>query len=187
MLFRSLALATAVRFPGRVRSMLLVTPPATWLTDTPYDGETIGAHRRDEPELAAAVQSMMRGAPATEADFQRALMVEAPAGYARWGDAERAHAPIGALSLAAASAWFTDIPEDAAAQILAADLPPTLVVGGERDLLTGLEPVRAFATALGARFAGIADCGHYPWVEQPAAFRAIAAEWLSTVGARDGR
>lgn len=53
------------------------------------------------------------------------------------------------------------------------------MIGGDRDLLTGAQPVIDYAAALGARFAMIDDCGHYPWIEQPDAFRDELARWLT--------
>ena len=57
--------------------------------------------------------------------------------------------------------------------------PSTLVVAGADDALSGRAPVTAYAAALSAALTWLPDCGHYPWVEQPQAFRAIAADWLS--------
>ena len=82
------------------------------------------------------------------------------------------------MSLAAASAWFTDIPADASQLIREASMPPTFVLGGALDILTGVEPVRAYANALGAELTFIERCGHYPWIEQPAAFRDAVGGWL---------
>ncbi len=82
------------------------------------------------------------------------------------------------MSLAAARAWFADVPGDAAERIRSADLPPTLVIAGDADLLTGVQPVRDYAAVLGAELAMLDDCGHYPWVEQPEAFRSVAEAWL---------
>lgn len=69
------------------------------------------------------------------------------------------------------------------------DVPPglgsadehTLVIGGNRDYLTGIQPVVDYATTLGAGLSMIEGCGHYPWIEQPDTFRRITDEWLSTV------
>lgn len=48
---------------------------------------------------------------------------------------------------------------------------PTLVVHGDSDPIP-LASARATATALGATFVELADCGHVPYVEQPAALEA---------------
>jgi len=172
-----LALAAAAQHPGRIRSLALVTPAAAWLTGAPHDGEALAA-QRNEPEIARALASMKGEAPTDETAFQRALAAEAAAGYARWTRTEQQHAVVGAMTWAAASAWFRDIPADAAARITAAPLPPTFVLGGRADILSGVEPVRAYADALGAHLTLLENCGHYPWVERPAAFRAALDDWL---------
>lgn len=179
-----LALAAATRFADRVRSMVLVTPPASWLTGTTSDVESLAA-ARDEPEVAEALASLRSDEPGTEEAYREIFLRQAPATYAHWTAVEQQHANTGAVGLAAASAWFTDIPSDALERILATDLPPSLVIGGEQDLLTGVRPVRDYAAALGAEASFIADCGHYPWIEQPAAFRGLVDSWLTDRLPRD--
>lgn len=174
-----LALAAATRFPGRIRSMALITPPATWITGTPHDGDSIPLDRTN-PAVAAAIDALQEDDPATESEFTAAFLRQTPATYAHWSPVEQAHATIGSVSLAATSAWFTGIPADAVEQVRAARIPPTLVIGGDRDYLTGVQPVRDYAAALGAEVAFIRDCGHYPWVEQPAEFRSVMRSWLSS-------
>ncbi|HRO94053.1 alpha/beta hydrolase [Citricoccus sp.] len=173
-----LALAAATRYPGRVRSLLLVTPSLTWLTDTEHDGAAIAA-RRTEPVIGRAMASLAGPAPRDEARFQADSPVQRPAGYARWTLREQEHSPLGSTSLAASGAWSRDIPEDAADRVRQADLPPTLVIGGTEDILVGDAPVRAGARVLGARLEMIGDCGHYPWVEQPEAFRGLVDPWVA--------
>lgn len=172
-----LALAAAARFPDRVASLALITPAAMWLTGAEYDGDFIAA-ARPEPEIREAMVSLHAPEPDTEQAFDEAFLVQAPAGYAHWGPTEQAHATVGTVSLAAELAWFADIPDDAIDRIKAAELPPTFVIGGAQDLLVGIEPVKKFAEVLGASLEMIEDCGHYPWVEKPGAFRATLESWL---------
>ncbi|MDM8086008.1 alpha/beta hydrolase [Cellulomonas cellasea] len=174
-----LALAAAAQFPDRVRSMALVTPPATWLTGTPSDIESIAAEHAEREALDALI-AMSTDEPSTESDFRESFRRQAPASYAHWTPTEQAHADVGAVSLAAASAWFTDIPDDAVERIRTMRSPRSLVIGGDQDLLTGVQPVRDYAALLSADLALIADCGHYPWIEQPAPFRHYLTTWLST-------
>jgi len=171
-----LALATAARYGARVRSMVLVTPPATWLTNTESDAPALAAAHTD-PLVQRAFHSLMADDASTETEFAEAFQQQAPASYARWTETERAHARVGDVSLAAATAWFEGIPADAADRIR--DMPdrPSLVVGGDRDLLTGVQPVRDYARALGAELTMLVDCGHYPWVEQPRQFRTAVSDW----------
>lgn len=174
-----LALATAARFPERVRTMALVTPPARWLTGTAYDGDDLVVDRED-PVVAEAIRSLYEdGEGDSEEEYRATFLRQAPASYARWTPVEQEHAQVGAVSLAADAAWFQDIPDDVSARILAAEMPPTLVVGGDRDLLTGVGPVLDYAAALGAEITMIEGCGHYPWVEQPSAFRRALEGWLA--------
>lgn len=175
-----LALAVAARYPNRVRSLALVTPPATWLTGTPHDGEAIVIDRTD-PAVADALASMELDDSDTEETFREAFQRQAPATYAHWSETEQSHAKVGAVSLTAASAWFNDIPVDATDRIHEAAFPQALVIGGDRDYLTGIQPVVNYATMLGARLSMIENCGHYPWIEQPDAFLRVATGWLATV------
>ncbi len=57
---------------------------------------------------------------------------------------------------------------------------PVLVVAGAQDALTVLAPVLAVADLFPhGRSAVVEDCGHFPWVEQPAAFRAAIDAFLA--------
>lgn len=173
-----LALSLATRHPDRVRSLALITPPSTWLSGVGHDGAELVANR-SEPEVADAYASMLGPDPLDEEAFQRAWEREQPAGYGQWTEREILHAPVGAMSLAASAAWFHGVPSDARERILRAPLPPTLVVGGALDILTGVAPVRAFAERLGAELEMIPDAGHYPWVERPEAFRRALDPWVA--------
>ena len=114
----------------------------------------------------------------TDAGFAEQFQRQAPASYAKWTDRERDHARVGRVSLPAAPAWFDDIPGDAAERIRSASLPTMTVIAGDADLLTGVQPVADYAAAIGAELVWLAACGHYPWVEQPAAFRDAVTTWL---------
>ena len=56
---------------------------------------------------------------------------------------------------------------------------PALVIWGEHDGLMTTEYGRAYAGLIpGAEFAVIAEAGHYPHIEQPAAFNKVLTEFL---------
>lgn len=175
-----LAMAWAVRFPARVAALILVTPPAEDLVDVPSDKGEMTARRSAEPWFADALAAAESG-PETPGDegINAFLARVAPLGYAHWGEAERAHAGRGPIDAAANQAFGTlRAPAELAAR-LSSVTAPVLVVAGADDCLTGLAPV----LALGDRFpkstvAVIDDCGHYPWVEQPAAFREAVENFL---------
>jgi pimeloyl-ACP methyl ester carboxylesterase len=158
--------------------MALVTPPSSWLTGTPSDVESL-AEIYAERDALDGLAAMSADEPSTESDFQESFLRLAPASYAHWTETERAHASVGGVSLAAVSAWFTHIPDDACDRIRSMPLSRTLVIGGDRDLLTGVRPVRDYAATLGAELVLIADCGHYPWIEQPSSFKQILSPWLT--------
>jgi proline iminopeptidase len=57
---------------------------------------------------------------------------------------------------------------------------PTLVVVGDDDFICDVTAGREMADGIpGARLQVIADAGHFPWVEQPAAFRRVVDEFLT--------
>ncbi len=57
---------------------------------------------------------------------------------------------------------------------------PTLVIAGAQDANIGVGPVVAVADLFpNGRAAVIEDCGHVPWVEQPAAFRYVIDPFLA--------
>ena len=66
--------------------------------------------------------------------------------------------------------------------VLLAALPsvrlPTLVVHGDRDPIP-ISSAHTTADALGARLVELMDCGHVPYVEQPAALHAALAEFVA--------
>ena len=56
-----------------------------------------------------------------------------------------------------------------------------LVLGGERDALTGVASVELVAGSFPrAQAAVLPGAGHFPWVDEPEAFRAAVSGFLST-------
>jgi pimeloyl-ACP methyl ester carboxylesterase len=79
---------------------------------------------------------------------------------------------VGRWGLAAAKAYFSVEPPGDLADRIGTLAAPVLVIAGADDCITGLAPVKALATRFPAgRVEMIARCGHYPWLEQPGAFR----------------
>jgi proline iminopeptidase len=57
---------------------------------------------------------------------------------------------------------------------------PTLVVVGEDDFICDVSAAHEMADGIpGAELAVIAEAGHFPWVEQPEAFRRVVDEFLT--------
>ena len=58
---------------------------------------------------------------------------------------------------------------------------PALVIAGEHDFICGPSWNRPIAAAIpGAHYVEIADAGHMPQWEQPAAFKSALAAWMAT-------
>ncbi|NEK57901.1 alpha/beta hydrolase [Geodermatophilus sabuli] len=175
-----LAIAYAARFPARLAGLVLITPPAEYLVDVPSDVPRLRAARLGEPSFAAAIVADDAGPDAgTDEAFTSWRHATAPLGYARWDETTQAHAVSTRFHLAAARAFLAgDPPADLPAS-LGAVQAPVLVVAGAQDVVTGVDPVLAVADVFPrGRVAVVEDCGHHPWVEQPAAFRAAVDGFL---------
>ena len=168
-----LAIAYAVQFTRSVARLVLITPPSAYLVDEPSDTGTLSDRRRGDSDFEDAFTALIAGPQTNDDDAYNTWQQEsAPAGYARWGAKERAHAQIGRWSLAAAKAYFSVAPPSDLAPRLKQVTAPVLVLAGAEDCLTGLAPVTALARLFPSGISVVIDnSGHYPWVEQPAAFR----------------
>jgi len=176
-----LAVAYAAQHPEYVAGLVLVTPPAGYLVDVPSDVPALTARRLSEPVFAQALAAFEAG-PDTSSDetfndWQRAA---APLGYARWDERAQAHARSLRYSMAAARAFMSgDAPGDLLSRLRAVPAP-TLVVAGAQDCSAGRALVVAVVELFPAgRAVVLEDCGHFPWVEQPAAFRAALDPFLA--------
>jgi pimeloyl-ACP methyl ester carboxylesterase len=174
-----LAMAYAAQYPDTVASMLLITPPSSHLTDTPSDRDEITGHRRGEPAFDAAVAAFSREVT-TQPDFDIWLADTAPATYASWTDQARTHSQVGTTSITAAGAYFSVTPPPDFPQLLGKTQAQVRIIAGAQDYTTGLAPVLAAATLFAnGEVVVIDDSGHFPWVEQPAAFRRAADPFLT--------
>lgn len=173
-----LALAYAVQYPDRVSALVLVTPPAWHLVDVPEDMPGLIAARAGDDVFAAALAHREAG-PRSPEDFQDWTLRTAPVAYAAWGPAEQAHAAGMIANYPANRAYFSvDAPDDWATR-LAAVTAPVLVVAGAHDCSTGAaQPVALADLFPHGEAVTIDKSGHFPWVEQPASFRAAVDPWL---------
>lgn len=166
------AISYAAQFPHRVAGLLLITPPAAYLVDVPSDTEALISARRGEPAFDAALAARDAGPDlSSDETFNAWQQASAAVAYATWGETEQAHARSGRWDLAAARAFFSVDPPGDLADRLREVTAPVLVIAGALDCSTGVAPVIALADLFPAgRAVVIDDCGHFPWVEQPAAF-----------------
>jgi len=176
-----LAIAYAAQFPGRLAALVLITPPASYLTDVPPDAPALRAARMAEPPFAAAIAAQDAG-PDTGSDetFNAWQQAIAPLCYAAWNETAQAHAPTGRYALAAARAFLDDGPPPDLAGRLRDVRAPVLVIAGAQDAIAGSGPVVAVADLFPDGHAAVIEhCGHMPWVEQPAAFRHALNSFLT--------
>ncbi len=176
-----LAVAYAARFPGRLSALVMVTPPAEYLVDVPPDAPALVAARAGEPAVATALAADAEGPDLTDDDsFTAWRLRTAPLGYARWDATTREHARGMRYSLAAARAFMAgETPADLRDRLRAV-AAPTLVVAGAQDGAAGHVPVLAVALLFPhGEAVTVEDCGHFPWVEQPAAWRAAVDPFLA--------
>lgn len=174
------ALAYAAEFSHYVERLVLLTPPASYLVDEPSDVSAMISRREGEPEFDQAIE-LSREIPdfCNDEALNHWQVTTAPIGYAKWGPEEQKHSRTGAWNGAAMTAFFAGQAPSDLVERLAHLRSPVLVVVGADDCLTGLAPVVALSQLFSAgEVAVIDECGHYPWVEQPAALERCVTEFL---------
>ena len=181
------AQAYAAAHPERLRSLLLLTPSDYLQGGTRADVPGIRAARSGEPWYAAAAEAQEALADAAPAHRQALVRATRPFLYGRWDERTQAHAASAdRQSSRRAELGFGAGGEQVDVAGLLASLGrldvPVLVVGAERDAATGLSSVDAVAACFPrAETAVLPAAGHFPWVDEPAAFRALASAFLARV------
>jgi pimeloyl-ACP methyl ester carboxylesterase len=177
------AIAYAAQFPGRLAALVLITPPAGYLTDVPADARALAAARLAEPPFAAAMAAQDAGPDTgSEETFNAWQQAIAPLCYATWDEAAQAHAHTGRYALAAAWAFLAGDPPADLTGRLREVRAPVLVMAGAQDAIAGAGPVVAVADLFPRGRAEVIErCGHMPWVEQPAAFRQALDPFLANL------
>jgi pimeloyl-ACP methyl ester carboxylesterase len=175
----------AAQHPDRVGSLVLVTPPGQLQGADRSDVPALLAARSDEPWYAEAREAYdaLEYAPPSQ---QQALWRAArPFMYGRWDERTQAHAATAetqtskraALAFAPVSA--ADLDGAALLTALGQVATPVLVLGGERDALTGVAAVHAVAASFPHATATVLPrAGHFPWVDEPEAFAAAVRAFL---------
>jgi proline iminopeptidase len=175
----------AARNPTRVRSLALVTPVASLQGGTRSDVAAIRAARAGEPWYADAAEAEAALADAPPAQQQALVRATRPFFYGRWDERTRAHAASAdrQSSRRAEEAFGAGAGQVDVAGVLAAlrELTaPVLVLGGERDGVTGVEAVGEVAASFRvARSVVLSGAGHFPWVDEPDAFREAVDGFLA--------
>ncbi|MFF4652662.1 alpha/beta fold hydrolase [Streptomyces sp. NPDC001380] len=180
------AQAYAARHPERLSRLVLVTP-GTRLQDRPTaDAQEIFHSRSDEPWYPEAVAALEKLATAHElAEIKRLLTRVAPGTYGHWGPRQQAHAAAEGDQLhpvPRAAFWqgVDDAARRAVADALGGLAVPVLVVTGDRDGASGVAAGGVVAAQFpDARHTTLPGCGHYPWVDEPEAFRRLVAGFVA--------
>jgi pimeloyl-ACP methyl ester carboxylesterase len=183
------AQAYAAAHGDRLRSLVLVTPVDS-LQRGPAaraDVPAIRASRASEPWYAEAAEAQAALADAAPAQRQALMRATRPFYYGRWDERTQAHAASADRQMSpraelgfAAGAEAVDVPALVAA--LGRLQAPVLVVGAELDGATGVDAVRHVAACFPrAETAVVPRAGHFPWVDEPAAFRTVVAQFLQRV------
>lgn len=182
------AQAWASAHPERVRSMVLVTPSGRLQGSGRDDVPDLVAARRDEPwfpDAREALDALETAPPSQQQMLWRAVR---PFLYGRWDERTQAHAATAdsqvskRAELGFAPTRDADVNIAALVAGLASVTAPVLVIGGERDALTGVAAVHAVAESFPfARTAVLSRAGHFPWVDEGAVFADAVRDFLAGV------
>jgi pimeloyl-ACP methyl ester carboxylesterase len=177
------ALLHAARHPGVVRRLVLVTPSGHAFGWAPDDVDRIRAERAGEDwydEAAEAQDAMKTANPRLRSEIER---LTRPFWYGRWDERAQQHAASGDRQMSLrANAGYAPGPDydvDAVRESLRSIRAETLIVVGERDAMTGATVAQRFAEAIAhAEVAVVPRAGHFPWVDEPDAFRDAVDKFL---------
>ncbi|MCU1594489.1 MAG: alpha/beta hydrolase fold protein [Frankiales bacterium] len=179
-----IAQAWASAHPQSVGRLVLVTPSDRLQGGERADIPAIKAGFAEEPwyEDAARAEADLEDAPPSQrASLER---LARPFSYGRWDERCQEHAATAdhqCSKRALLGFGFGAEEVDLAALLagLRAVTAPVLVVGGARDGLTGVESVQLVGSCFPhAQTIVIEGAGHYPWVDQPQAFRTAVERFL---------
>jgi pimeloyl-ACP methyl ester carboxylesterase len=178
-----LATLYAAAHPDRVSRLILVTPSlaAVGVGINEEELSAVVERRSAQPWHAvasAALEEILAGSLAPEA-----FSASRPLFYGRWDEAARAHATMGIPERhrAARTGYFNDVELDPAGVTAALRglTGPVLLYAGDMDPLVTPAMVRKAAPLLGdATVIVQPGAGHFPWVDDPAAFTAAVSSFL---------
>ena len=179
----------ATASPERVRSLVLVTPSDRLQGGSRADVAAIRDSRSQEPWYADASEAQAALVDAPPGQQQALVRATRPFFYGRWDERTKAHAATADTQSSkraelAFGAGTDGVDVAAVREALQRSAFPVLVVGGERDALTGVASVHAVASWFpGARAEVLPRAGHFPWVDEPEAFRAVVGAFLAAAAA----
>jgi pimeloyl-ACP methyl ester carboxylesterase len=179
-----LATLYAAAHPARVSRLMLITPGLS----------AVGVEGTDE-ELTAVIErrAAQPWYPAARSAFGKisagdrtipAFLASRPLFYGRWDEAAEAHAGLGIAErhAAARTGFFDGVELDVPAikASLAKVTAPVLLCAGDQDPLVTPAMVGAAAPFLNdATVIVVPGTGHFPWIDDPAAFTTAIEAFLS--------
>ena len=176
-----LATLYAARYPERLSTLILVTPGLAAVGVVGLaDAGAVLARSSAEPwfaDASAALARIRRGDLSVEA-----FRASRPLFYGRWDAAARAHACEGIADrhLAARVGYFADLTLDVAATTAALRhlfAPVLLYVGDVDPLVTPALATEAASSFSSARVVVQPGAGHFPWLDDAAAFAAVVGSF----------
>lgn len=173
----------AMRFPQRLKRLVLVTPATQTVGLVGSQEELAGqmAKRREQPWYDSAVRAMrdMRDYGAN-AERRHQLM---PLIYGSWSERVQEHAALEREQSRAEVARFYSSDEPDPREVRAAMgrvTCPVRILVGEVDPRPGPRLAQDLASLFpDARVSVVAGAGHFPWVTQPLAFASLLGEALT--------
>lgn len=172
----------AIRHPERIRRMVLVTPSTAGvgIAATSDVRREIVRRRESEPwygPASAAFEAIQAG-QATDDDWNAIT----PFTYGRWDAAAQAHDAESEKQRnpEAAAAYVEGYDPDTVGPALATVDAPILALAGEIDIAAPPSAVAELAALFpNATLTTQPGAGHYPWLDDPAAFTKTVAEFLA--------
>ncbi|MGE0552031.1 MAG: alpha/beta fold hydrolase [Gemmatimonadales bacterium] len=172
-----LAMLYATEHPGRVARLALVSPAPAWRAGR-EEFEARFAERSRRGDIAAARRELQESGlkERDPAGYQRRTFELAVAGYFHDWSRVCDLTPFRITGRTQSAVWESLGDYDLRPRLRRLELP-ALVVHGEDDPIP-IETAEVTAGLLGAPLVRVAECGHVPFVEQPAAFVAALDPFL---------
>jgi proline iminopeptidase len=172
----------AAAHPDRVGRMILIGPGGPTLEFANWFSDNLAA--RERPEDLALVDywdsAEKRGVSHEKATFERVRAVTPAYFYDRAkGLAWAAKMPEGSFHATMNELLFADLGKQYDARPGLRHLKcPVLIVQGHQDPVGDLTAEEIHSLIAGSQLTFLGQCGHYPWVEKPDAFRRTVADFL---------
>jgi pimeloyl-ACP methyl ester carboxylesterase len=180
-----LATMYAAVYPQRLARLLLITPGLITVDHDDSDAalDAALAERSGEPWYAAArpaADAIILGDRSLEN-----LLGARPFYYGRWDETAKEHAAVGMSprNQAARDGFLGDVKPNVPLirEGLARLTAPVLLYVGERDPFVTAAAARAAAPEFSDAVVVVQpEAGHYPWIDDPAAFSAALADFLGS-------